>query len=48
MTEVIKKVNPEAPKGSELQQVPYTYYLAQFDELPIKAFNDSSSKINAM
>lgn len=48
MTKASKKANPEASERSELQWVPYIYYLAQFNEFLIQVFINSNNKVNAM
>lgn len=48
MTKRSKEANPEALKGSELQQVSYIHYPTQFSEFFIETFIDLCSKNNAM
>lgn len=48
MTKTGKKANPKVQEGSELEQVPSTYYLALFDEFLVGTFINSDSKVIAI
>lgn len=43
MIKASKKVNSEALKDYEFQQIPCIYYPTRFDEFPIEALIDSKS-----